>query len=252
MANDVQASTFAPAAARGPLRFFWGVGATLLSVVYTAILAPIAALSALLGQPAPVTQIGRLWGWLIVKTCGIRVEIEGLENLAGLRNYILVSNHQSFFDIFAVAAYMPGAIRFIAKKELLKIPIFGYALNNSCHIVIDRQAGGKQIRRAVEVTRMGYSICVFAEGHRFNDNHVHEFEDGAAWLAILTKLPAAPMAISGSGLFFPRRARVVVPGGTMRMRIGKPLATTGMRSADRVALTRKLEESVREMFTEEV
>ena len=252
MENDAQASTFAPAAARGPLKFIWGAVATLLSVVYTAILAPAAALCAICGRPAPVTRIGRLWGWLIIKTCGIRVEIEGLENLAGLRNYILVCNHQSFFDIFAVAAYMPGSIRFIAKKELLKIPIFGYAMNNSCHIVIDRQAGGKQIRRAVEVTRMGYSICVFAEGHRFNDNRVHEFEDGAAWLAILTKLPAAPMAISGSGLFFPRRAKIVVPGGTMRMRIGKPIATAGMRSADRVELTRKFEESVKAMFTEEV
>ncbi|MHB8383482.1 MAG: lysophospholipid acyltransferase family protein [Candidatus Binataceae bacterium] len=252
MANDAQASTLAPVYARGPIKIIWGTAATLLSVVYTAILAPAAAVCALVGRPAPVTQIARLWGWLIVKTCGIRVEIEGLENLTGLKPYILVSNHQSFFDIFAVAAYMPGAVRFIAKKELLKIPILGYALDNSCHIVIDRQAGGKEIRRAVEVTRMGYSICVFAEGHRFNDNRVHEFEDGAAWLAILTKLPAVPMAISGSGLFYPRRAMIVVPGGTMRMRIGAPIPTAGKRSADRVEVTRKLEESVKSMFTEEV
>ena len=252
MANDAQASSFAPAAARGPLKIVWGTFATVMGVVYTAILAPMAALCALFGRPGPVTQLARLWGWLIIKTSGIRVEIEGLENLAGLKSYILISNHQSFFDIFAVAAYMPGAVRFIAKKELLKIPILGYALNHSCHIVIDRQAGGKEIRRALEVTRKGYSICVFAEGHRFNDNCVHEFEDGAAWLAILTKLPAVPMAISGSGLFFPRRAMIVVPGGTMRMRIGRPLATVGLRSADRIEMTRKLEESVKAMFDEEV
>ncbi|MGH7779201.1 MAG: lysophospholipid acyltransferase family protein [Candidatus Binataceae bacterium] len=252
MANDAQASTYAPAAERGPLKITWGAFATLMAVVYTAILAPVAAVCALFGCPAPVTQLGRLWGWLIIKTSGIHVEIEGIENLAGLKNYILVSNHQSFFDIFAVAAYMPGAMRFIAKKELLKIPIFGYALNNSCHIVIDREAGGKAIRRAVEVTRMGYSICVFAEGHRFNDNRVHEFENGAAWLSILTKLPAVPMAVSGSGLFFPRHAKIVVPGGMMRMRIGKPIPTTGMRSADRIELTQKLEASVKEMFTKEV
>ena len=55
-------------------------------------------------------------------------------------------------------------------------------------------------------------MCVFAEGHRYNDNRVHEFNDGAAWLAILSKLPAVPMSISGSGVFFPRGAKVVTPG----------------------------------------
>ncbi|HUY28645.1 MAG TPA: lysophospholipid acyltransferase family protein, partial [Candidatus Binataceae bacterium] len=227
MANDAQASAYASASARSPLKLVWGAFATLLSVVYTAILAPMAALCGMLGYPAPVTQIARLWGWLIIRTCGIRVEIEGFENLANLRTYILVSNHQSFFDIFAIAAFMPGAIRFVAKKELRKIPVLGYAMNKSCYIMIDRQAGGKEIRRAIEVTRMGYSICIFAEGHRFNDNRLHEFEDGAAWLAILAKQPVVPMAISGSGRFFPRRAKIVVPGGTMRMRIGQPIATAG-------------------------
>ncbi|HUY28259.1 MAG TPA: hypothetical protein VMV27_12645, partial [Candidatus Binataceae bacterium] len=71
------------------------------------------------------------------------------------------------------------------------------------------------------------------------------------WLAILAKQPVVPMAISGSGRFFPRRAKIVVPGGTMRMRIGQPIATAGLRSANRTALTHQLEESVRAMFTEE-
>ena len=91
------------------------------------------------------------------------------------------------------------------------------------HIIIDREAGGKAIRRAIQVIRGGLDVCVFAEGHRFNDNRVHEFNDGAAWLAILSKLPAVPMSISGSGVFFPRGAKIVTPGGTMRMRIGKPI-----------------------------
>jgi hypothetical protein len=60
------------------------------------------------------------------------------------------------------------------------------------------------------------------------------------------------MSISGSGRFFPRGAKVVIPGGTMRMRIGKPISTEGMRSADRTELTRRLEEAVRASFTTEV
>jgi 1-acyl-sn-glycerol-3-phosphate acyltransferase len=151
-----------------------------------------------------------------------------------------------------VAAFIPGQPRFVGKKELLKIPFIGYALKNSGHVIIDRQAGGREIRKAVEVIRHGFILCVFAEGHRFNDKLVHEFNDGAAWLAILTKLPAVPMAISGSGAFFPRGAKIVVPGGTMRLTIGKPILTAGMHSADRTELTRRLEDTVRASFTAEV
>src|SRR5262249_57004136 len=117
----------------------------------------------------------------------------------------------------------------------------GYALKHGGHVIIDRQGGGKEIRRAVEIVRQGFSLCVFAEGHRYSDNRVHEFEDGAAWLAALTKLPAVPMAVSGSGAFFPRRAKVVVPGGKMRITVGTPVATPKARSSDRGGLTPRLQ-----------
>ena len=198
------------------------------------------------------TLVTRAWGRGIITVSGIKVKIEGLENLAGLKSYVLVSNHQSFFDIFATAAYMPGEPRFVAKKELLKIPVIGYAMQRGGHIIIDRDAGGREIRKAIKIIRSGLDVCVFAEGHRYNDNRVHDFEDGAAWLAILSGLPAVPMSISGSGVFFPRGAKVVTPGCAMRMMIGKPMATDAMRSADRAELTRRLEEAVRATFTTEV
>jgi 1-acyl-sn-glycerol-3-phosphate acyltransferase len=134
----------------------------------------------------------------------------------------------------------------------MKIPLVGYALKHGGHVIIDRQGGGKEIRRAIEIVRKGFSLCVFAEGHRYSDNRVHEFEDGAAWLAALTKLPAVPMAVSGSGAFFPRLSKVVVPGGKMRMTIGTPIPTAQLKSGDRGELTRKLEQAVRALFVEEV
>jgi 1-acyl-sn-glycerol-3-phosphate acyltransferase len=234
------------------LNLAWGVVATLVSVVWTAILGLAAALLAMLGRYHAVTVVSRIWGRGICAACGIKVRMEGLENIAGLRSFVLVANHQSFFDIFAIAAYLPGEPRFVAKKELLKIPVIGYAMYHSGHVIIDREAGGREIRKAVEIARRGFTICVFAEGHRFSDNRVHEFNDGAAWLAILTKLPAVPVAISGSGRFFPRGAKVVTPGGTMRIQFGQPIPTEGMRSADRTELTHKLEQAVRGTFTTEV
>ena len=230
----------------------WGVVATILSAIWTMICATGAALSALVNKPHWVTVVTRAWGRGIIGVCGIKVQIEGFENLAGLKSYVLVANHQSFFDIFASAAFMPGEPRFVAKKELLKIPIVGFAMQKGGHIIIDRDAGGQAIRKAIKIIQSGLDVCVFAEGHRHNDNRVHEFNDGAAWLAILSRLPAVPMSISGSGRFYPRGAIFVTPGLTMRMTIGKPIPTDNMRSADRTELTRKLEEAVRASFTTEV
>jgi 1-acyl-sn-glycerol-3-phosphate acyltransferase len=252
MGNHADASSYAPAPSRGMIRMVWGALATAMAVLYTAALAPVAALFAALGRLGAVTAVSTLWARLIIRTCGVRLEIQGLENLAGLGQYVLICNHQSFFDIFAIAGYMPGKMRFVAKKELLQIPAVGYAMNHGGHVIIDRQAGGKQIRKAVETLRAGFSLCVFAEGHRFNDNRVHEFSDGGAWLAILAQMPAVPMAVSGSGAFFPRLARIVIPGGRMRMTIGRPIDTRGMKSGDREQVTRTLEAAVRAMFVEEV
>jgi 1-acyl-sn-glycerol-3-phosphate acyltransferase len=257
MVNHAEARRLEGAA---PIRFFkliWGLLATLISVLYTVIAAPTAAVGARLGYHDFTCKVSRIWAWMIIRTCGITVEIEGLENLRGLKSYVLVTNHQSFFDIFAVLAYMPGDTRFVAKKELLQIPVVGYAMVHNGHIIIDRQGGGHSIRRALEAARSGnYPICVFAEGHRHNDGQVHEFNEGAAWLATMAKLPCVPLAISGSGAFFPRKARVVVPGGTMRMTVLPPIMPTApterAKSGDREKLTRKLEDAVRSAFVPEL
>jgi 1-acyl-sn-glycerol-3-phosphate acyltransferase len=231
----------------------WGAVGTAMGVLYTVVFAPCAAISARLGFHKLTSSISRLWAWLIIVSCGIKVEIEGLDNLRGLKSYVLVANHQSFFDIFAVLAYMPGDTRFVAKKELMKIPVVGYAMAQNGHVIVDRQGGGRSIRRALEAARKGnYPICVFAEGHRHNDGRVHEFEEGAAWLAILSKLPCIPMAISGSGAFFPREAKVPIPGGRMRMTLLPPIATENLKSGDREALTKQLEDAVRWAFSPEL
>lgn len=252
MANRVEARRLPDAAPVRFLKLLWGAGATLLSVLYTVVLAVVVAVLATLGRYHAACVVSRLWARLIIRTCGVKVEILGLEHLQGLKSYVLTANHQSFFDIFAVIAYMPGDTRFVAKKELLRIPLIGYTMKTVGHVIVDRRGGGHSIRHALGQARNNYPICVFAEGHRFNDGRVHQFNDGAAWLAIAARLPCVPMAISGSGAFFPREAKVVVPGGRMRMRLCAPVPTVGLRSADRENLTRKLEETVRAAFEPEI
>jgi 1-acyl-sn-glycerol-3-phosphate acyltransferase len=202
-ASETTASNHAPEPSpppqRGIVEVIWGAAATALAVFYTAALAPCAALVSVLGYPHLATPISRLWGWLIVRTSGVTAEIEGLEHLAGLKSYVLVSNHQSFFDIFAICAWMPGEPRFVAKQELGKIPVLGSAMRRSGHIMIDRAKGGQAIRKALKIAREGFSIVVFAEGTRFSDNRVHPFNDGAAWLAIATRQKRAAGAADADG-----------------------------------------------------
>lgn len=253
MANHAEAHPLENAALNRSLKLIWGAAATLMGVLYTVVAAPMAAISARLGYHDFACTVSRRWAQMIIRTCGVTVEIEGLENLRGLRSYVLAANHQSFFDIFAILAYMPGDTRFVAKKELLQIPVVGYAMVHNGHIIIDRQGGGRSIRRALDAARNGnYPICVFAEGHRYNDGRVHEFNEGAAWLAAMAKLPCVPVAISGSGAFFPREAKIVMPGGKMKITVLTPIMPAApsekAKSADREELTRKLEAAVRCAF----
>ena len=100
---------------------------------------------------------------------------------------------------------------------------------------------------------INYPICIFAEGHRHNDGHVHEFEEGAAWLATMSKLPCVPMAISGSGAFFPRKAKVPVPG-----RYHEDDPASAIMHRPRIArarsrsLTLRIQEAVRSAFLPEL
>jgi 1-acyl-sn-glycerol-3-phosphate acyltransferase len=253
MDHDAQTSQAAVpprAAGESVLRYVWGAAATALAVVYTLPLAILAALSAVFGSADGVTWCGRVWGRLIIRTAGVKVILDGLENIDNVGSFVLVANHQSLFDILAVLACFPRPVRFVAKKELLKIPVFGFALRRGNHIVVDREQGGQAIRKAVEVAKSGFCIVFFAEGHRFSDNQVHRFNPGAAWLALLTKLPCVPVAISDSAAIMPRGAKIVVPGRTMRMSVGAPIQTDVLQASDRNKLTRQLEQAVRDLLPE--
>jgi 1-acyl-sn-glycerol-3-phosphate acyltransferase len=252
MSQDTPIAGLQTAAGRpGLIRLIWGFFATVLSVVILFILLIPAAIVTTFNSHL-VTPLQKLLSWLIFRLCAIKVEVQGLENLDGLGQYVAVANHKSLIDILAVILYAPGEMRFVAKKEIQKVPLVGFVLYHSENVVIDRYAGGKAIRRAVTIARHGYSICVFAEGHRYNDDLVHEFSDGAVWLAAVTKLPCVPLAISGTGALMPRGAKFVRPGRRIRMTFGKPIAADASRGRDRGELTRQLEATVRAAFTAEV
>jgi 1-acyl-sn-glycerol-3-phosphate acyltransferase len=144
----------------------------------------------------------RKWGRAIMRASGIPVTVEGLENLRRKAPQIVVSNHVSGFDIFALASVLPGPFVFIGKKELDKIPFFGSVWRAAGHISIDRSNRQKAIATLQEAGRRireeNSTVIVFPEGTRSRTGDLLPFKKGAFTLATEAAVPVIPTVVIGS------------------------------------------------------
>jgi 1-acyl-sn-glycerol-3-phosphate acyltransferase len=163
----------------------------------------------------PFDRTGRLanrfvtyWAWGILKIGGIRISVHGLERLDPHRHYIFIANHQSYIDIPTMIQALPGfQLRWIAKKELLRIPIFGWAMWSAKHIVVDRFNLAKaraSLRKAQKRIKEGVSVVIFPEGTRSSHRELLPFKKGGFVLALKTQVPVVPVTIIGSANIWPR------------------------------------------------
>lgn len=239
-----------------PVRYLWGLAADLWIGLSTIVVGLIVILAALLLRSGRIVDLaGRWWSRGIVRACGIDLEVQGLERLTPGRSYVFISNHLSNFDIWCTLASMPFTVRFVAKHELLRIPIFGQALAVSEHIVIDRKRPEEAIARinaAAQRTAAGIGILFYAEGTRSRDGRVHEFKKGGVTLALRSGLPVVPMSVSGTRKFLPRGCAVIRPGGRVRIVIGEPIATAGLPLDAREALNEQVRQAVIANFVEDL
>jgi 1-acyl-sn-glycerol-3-phosphate acyltransferase len=153
---------------------------------------------------------------------------------------IFASNHESALDIWALVASVPRIVRFVAKRELFRIPIFGWYLALGGHICVDRSNRAQAVaslRQAGATVRAGTSLIVFPEGTRSTDGRIHPFKKGPFVLAMEAGVPVVPVAISGSGRITPKRAIEVHPG-TIRIAIGE--SVDPHRFSDKDALLREV------------
>jgi 1-acyl-sn-glycerol-3-phosphate acyltransferase len=242
-------------AAQHPFRYLWGLAADAWMFSSTLLFAAAAIVGTYVVRRGWVAdRIGRLWSRLIVRVCGIDLEIQGLEHLVPGQSYVLISNHLSNFDIWCTLGFMPFPVHFVAKQELLRLPVFGRALQMSNHIVIDRknpQAAIHRINRAAAHCAGGMGILFYAEGTRSRDGKVHEFKKGGVSLAINTQLPIVPLSISGTRKFLPRGCAVVRPGGRVRIVLDAPIPTAGLPFEARDALNEQVRQAVLRNFVEE-
>jgi 1-acyl-sn-glycerol-3-phosphate acyltransferase len=150
----------------------------------------------------PAHAVSRLWAWSILKAAGVRLTVRGLERLDPGRHYIFIANHQSYLDIPVLVQSLPQfQLRWIAKKELGYIPLFGWALWASGHILVDRSdraSAMTSLRRARERIAAGVSVVIFPEGTRSSGGQVMPFKRGGFLLAAQSKTPIVPVTINGS------------------------------------------------------
>jgi len=257
-------STSAPArgeslasfAAQHPLRYLWGLAADVWIFTSTIGIGGLAIAATILARSGrPIDVLGRLWSRMIVAVCGIDITVEGLERLRPGQSYVLISNHLSNFDIWCTLATMPFTVRFVAKQELLRLPVFGQALAMSDHIVINRQrpeAAIARINRAAARTPQGIGILFYAEGTRSRDGSIGEFKKGGVGLALRAQLPVVPMTISGTRKFLPRGCAVIRPGGRVRIVLGQPIPTADLTLDDRDALNQRVRELVLQSYIEDL
>ena len=192
--------------------------------------------------------LGRVWVRWLLATFSVRVDVAGLENVPTHAPIILMSNHQSLADIAAIVSTLPPSVkwRFVAKKDLVRVPIFGQALLASGHIIIDRgdrEGAIASLHRAAEQIRAGTSVIVFPEGTRSPDGHLRLFKSGPFHLAVEAQVPIIPVTVSGSQRITPK-GELRVHSGRVKIVYGKPISTRGIPIAERKLLAARVRRAI--------
>jgi 1-acyl-sn-glycerol-3-phosphate acyltransferase len=159
-------------------------------------------------------RVSRSWSRILLIICGLRLSTEGTERLSPGQTYIYVSNHASLLDIPIIVTGIPDQIRIVYKKELEKIPLFGWGLKWGSYIGIDRGKSAdakKSLDEAIRKIRKGASVLLYAEGTRTLDGKLQPFKRGAFNLAVSAGIPVVPLTINGTFAIMPKGSLAIHP-----------------------------------------
>ena len=206
-------------------------------------------IASLLGSTGNFSFIlSQAWARVMLLVTGVRVRAEGREKIEKGRSYVIISNHQSQYDILALVTSLGMQYRWIIKQEIRKVPLFGYALYASRNIFIDRRnsdSARESIRRGLDRLPAGVSVMFFAEGTRSADGRLLEFKKGGFNVALERGLPILPVTVNGSRLVLPKGS-AEFHSGRIRVVVGDPIDTRGLgreRMAELMAKSRSANES---------
>ena len=248
------------ACARAPsrgLRYWLSYARSLLFTdnliyLYTAVLSVISIAGSVVDAHGRWQHgCARLWGWLILKTCGVRVRVEGLNHLKGQRTVIFCVNHPSAMDIPILLASLPVQFRFLAKRELFQLPFLGWYLRRAGHISVERGRPHEAMRSfedAAERIRRGTPVVLFPEGTRSRRAGVMlPFKGGSFYLAVRAGVPVVPITLNGTRHTH-EPDTLHVRGGQTEMIIHEPISTVGLGTDDVQTLSDRVREKILSQF----
>ncbi|MBN2364664.1 MAG: 1-acyl-sn-glycerol-3-phosphate acyltransferase [Calditrichaeota bacterium] len=199
------------------------------------------------------TAVIRLWARISVIAAGVKLRIEGLENIRPENSYVVVANHQSHMDIPVINVALPNALRIIAKKELFTIPFLGWGMKAVGMLKIDRTNQKKSIetlKGAENIIRScNLSILAFPEGTRSPDGKIHNFKKGPFIMAINTGIPVLPVSISGTRNIIPK-GKIRINSGPVKIVIHPPIDTSRYTLENRNKLVQKTRNFIEKGFIE--
>ena len=193
------------------------------------------------------------WTSIVLWGAGTRLVVKNRDRLGQGRGQILVANHQSWFDIFALGTALRDKFSFVGKKELSRIPVVGGAWEKVGNIAIDRsdqQAAIDSLKRADELMREGRTIIMFPEGTRSPTGEMGRFKKGAFVMAIRSQVPVLPVAVVGTRQIMKKGSWKMSPG-TATVLVGHPIETEGLTLRDRNRLSRECREAIEALMNGE-
>lgn len=216
------------------MRVIWFLINLVLSISVCSI--PIIAVGLFDKEKYYTGKLIKMWARWVIWSTGIQYEIDGLDNLNLDKQYIFMSNHESALDIVLGVAAIPFNLVFLAKKELFRVPVFGWAMEAAGMIKIDRQnpeIARKSVSEAVDtLMHSSFSTLIYPEGTRSNGEELLPFKKGGFILAIRTQLPVVPITILGAGNVLPK-GTLAIKKSHIKMIIDNPIPTLEMDINDK-------------------
>jgi len=229
----------------------WRIWFYILMGVPIIILSPILILSIASEKTYPqFFVLARLWAKIILFGMGLPYKIEREQQMEKGKSYMLVANHTSMTDIMLMLVISKNPFVFVGKKELVKIPIFGFFYKRTC-ILVDRKSSKSRFevfKRAQKRLDQGLSICIFPEGGVPEDETVllDEFKDGAFRLAIEHQIPIVPMSFYDNKRRFSFNFFSGYPG-LIKAKVHAFVSTDGLTMDDKTDL-KDLKDKVRQII----
>ncbi len=204
-----------------PYRLYRALVMLPVMVVMTLVIGFLTVILVFFFKPRTVSRLcGVSWARLNAFLTPMRVEVRGREHVDPQQSYVIVSNHQSHYDVFVLYGWLDVDFKWVMKQELRRVPGLGIACARLGHIYINRFNHEEAMRAIEEAKRRivdGTSVLFFPEGTRSREEGMRQFKKGAFRMAIDLGLPILPVTISGT--------RDVMPPDTLDIRPGRAVMT---------------------------